>query len=160
MIDANRPLPYPDADLQQHPPRSPRIQLAGLVLMARTVDKLRAKIQGTVGPYKIAPGLSQYLLDWLGLTEEQLTEVVRNAKDDDEIASWLEAHCDPNQFAQINERLTTRGLRDQAHFEEVLPRYPVLREQPQLRNWFEILEADDRWIFDPANAGKPGAQLS
>jgi len=36
----------------------------------------------------------------------------------------------------------------------VLPRYPVLREHPRLRNWFEILDLDDRWIFDPANAAK------
>ena len=37
-------------------------------------------------------------------------------------------------------------------FAEVLPRYPVLREHPELRNWFEILDVDDAWIFDPANA--------
>ena len=32
--------------------------------------------------------------------------------------------------------------------------YPVLRDFPHLRNWFDILDEDDRWIFDPANAAK------
>jgi hypothetical protein len=157
MTPADTSLPYPDADLRLHPPRSPRERLAGLVLMARTVDKLRAKIQGTSGAYKIGPGLSQYLLDWLEITEEQLTGAVRNAKDDAEVARWIEEHCDRAKFAEINERLVNRGLRDEAHRQEVLPRYPVLNERPELRNWFDILEADDAWMFDPRNAGKEGA---
>ena len=57
-------------------------------------------------------------------------------------------------FDAINQRLSERAIRDDAHFAEVLPRYPVLREHPHLRNWFEILEVDDRWSFDPANAEK------
>lgn len=157
MRNADAPLPYPDADLRAHPPRGPRERLAGLVMMARTVDKLRAKIQGTLGPYKIGPGLSQYLIEWLGLTEDQLTEAVRGAKDDAELARWIESRCDRTTFDDINARFEARGLRDEAHRAEVLPRYPVLEEQPQLRLWFDILEADDRWMFDPKNAGKPGS---
>jgi hypothetical protein len=160
MTTPDPSLPYPDADLRAHPPRSPRERLAGLVLMARTVDKLRAKIQGTTGAYKIGPGLSQYLLDWLEIGEDQLTEVVRKAKDDAEVARWIEEHCDRSRFDDINERLTMRGLRDEAHRQEVLPRYPVLQERPELRNWFDILEADDAWMFDPKNAGKAGAALA
>jgi len=69
------------------------------------------------------------------------------------------ARCDPGIFASINERLSMRGIRDEEHFREVLPRYPLLRDRPELRNWFEILEADDIWLFDPANAPKAGEAL-
>ena len=147
-------LPYPDADLRAHPPRSPRVQLGGLYFLARTIDKTRAKLQGTLGPYKIGPGLSVYLLEWLGVTEEAFTEAVRTASNDDEVVAWLHARCDRGTFATINQRLAERGIRDDEHFREVLPRYPVLNDYPHLRNWFEILEVDDRWIFDPANAAK------
>jgi hypothetical protein len=140
-----------DADLRTHPPRSPRVMLGGLVFLARTVDKTRAKLQGTLGPYKIGPGLSVRLFEWLGITEEQFTEAVRAAKTDEDVVSWLHARCDPGTFPAINQRLAERGIRDDEHFREVLPRYPVLNEYPQLRNWFEILEVDDRWIFDPAH---------
>lgn len=150
----NAALPYPDADLRAHPPRSPHEMLGGLYFLARTIDKTRAKIQGTLGLYKVSPGLSGYLIEWLGLTEDEFTEAVRNARTDDDVVSWLHERADENVFASINDRLSLRGIRDEAHFQEVLPRYPILRECPHLRNWFEILELDDRWIFDPANAEK------
>ncbi|HEY4439117.1 MAG TPA: DUF5069 domain-containing protein, partial [Candidatus Elarobacter sp.] len=136
----NGSLPYPDADLREHPPRGPRVMLGGLYFLARTIDKTRAKLQGTLGQYKVGPGISMYLFEWLGLTEEQFTEAVRGAKDDDEVVAWLQAHTDPNGYPSINERLSQRGIRDDEHFLEVLPRYPVLREYPHLRNWFEIFE--------------------
>ncbi|GAC1658135.1 MAG: hypothetical protein NVS4B13_00570 [Candidatus Elarobacter sp.] len=148
------PLRYPDADLRTHPPRSPRVMLGGLYFLARTIDKTRAKLQGTPGSYKIGPGMSAYLLEWLGITEEQFTEAVRDATGDEDVVAWIHSHCDPGTFAAINQRLSERGIRDDAHFAEVLPRYPILREYPHLRNWFEILDLDDRWIFDPANADK------
>jgi Domain of unknown function (DUF5069) len=147
-------LPYPDADLRGHPPRGPRVMLAGLVFLPRTIDKMRAKIQGTLGLYKIGPGISIYLFEGLGITEEEFEAAVREARSDDDVADWIAAHTDPSTYASINERLSGRAIRDDAHFAEVLPRYPVLRENPHLRNWFEIFELDDVWSFDPANAGK------
>ncbi len=145
-------LPYPDADLRVHAPRSPRQQLAGLVFLPRTVDKVRAKLQGTLGSYNVTPGISAYLFEYLGITEEQFTEAVREASSDLDIAEWMRTHCNTTTFAAINAQLSGRAIRDAAHFEQVLPRYPVLREHPEVRNWFEILELDDRWVFDPANA--------
>lgn len=147
-------LPYPDADLRAHPPRSPRAALGGLYFVARTIDKTRAKLQGTLGRYKIGPGISMYLFEWLGITEDEFTDAVRAAKTDDDVVAWIYEHCDPKTFESINERLASRGIRDDAHFAEVLPRYPLLAEHPELRNWFEILELDDVWIFDPANADR------
>ena len=155
-MSAPRPLAYPDADLRVHPPRSPRVMLAGLAFVPRTIDKTRAKLQDTLGFYKIAPGLSAYLFEWLGISEDAFTEAVRQAASDDDVAAWILARCDPGTFGSINERLSLRGIRDDEHFREVLPRYPLLHERPELRNWFEILEADDVWIFDPANAAKLG----
>jgi Domain of unknown function (DUF5069) len=154
---ANAALPYPDADLRTHPPRSPRATLGGLVFLARTIDKTRAKLQGTLGPYKIGPGLSMYLFEWLGITEDEFTETVRSAKTDEDVVAWIHERANPDSFDSINERLSERGIRDDDHFREVLPRYPVLNDYPHLRNWFEILEVDDRWIFDPANAEKIGS---
>jgi len=79
-------------------------------------------------------------------------DAVRTARSDEDVVVWLHSRSDRGTFPAINQRLSERGIRDDDHFREVLPRYPVLREHPDLRNWFEILEIDDRWIFDPANA--------
>ena len=147
-------LPYPDADLREHPPRSPRVMLGGLYFLARTIDKTRAKLQGTLGIYKVSPGISQYVFEWLGITEDEFTAAVRVANHDEDVVEWLLARADPGTFDAINERLSERAIRDDEHLAQVLPRYPVLREYPHLRNWFEIFEVDDRWSFDPANAEK------
>ncbi len=160
MSDRVTDLPYPDADLRAHPPRSARAMLGGLYFLPRTIDKARAKIQGTLGVYKISPGLSGYLLEWLGVREDDFTEAVRNAQTDEEVVAWLRERTDESAYPAINERLSARGIRDEQHFQEVLPRYPVLREHPHLRNWFEILDLDDRWIFDPANAAKINSGVS
>jgi hypothetical protein len=146
-------LPYPDCDLREHAPRAAREKLGGIHFMARTVDKMRAKIQNTLGQYKVGPGISMYLFEWLGITEPQFEEAVRNAKNDGDVVTWLHAHTDPATYADVNERLATRGIRDDAHYAELLPRYPIFLEQPELRHarWFDIFDADDAWIFDPKN---------
>ena len=151
-------LPYPDADLRAHPPRSPHVMLGGLYFLARTIDKTRAKLQDTLGNYKIGPGLSVYLFEWLGVTEDDFTQAVRDAKNDEDVVAWLLARADRDTFRAINQRLSERAIRDDEHFAQVLPRYPVLRDYPHLRNWFEILDLDDRWMFDPANEKKAAEQ--
>ena len=151
------PLRYPDCDLRLHPPRQPRVKLGGIYFMARTVDKVRAKIQGTLGLYRITPGISGYIYEGLGISEEQFEGVVRGAKDDAEIIEWLSNNTDRKRIAEVNEMLINRRIRDAAHRAEFAPRYGILDERPELWTWFDIFEADDVWMFDPKNAGKPGA---
>jgi hypothetical protein len=131
--------------------------LGGIYFLARTIDKTRAKIQGTLGPYKIQPGISGYVFEWLGLTEEQFTEVVRNAKTDDDVVAWLHANTDRETYAGLNDMLVNRRIRDDDHRAQVLPAYPILTGRPDLWNWFEIFELDDVWMYEPANRGKPAA---
>jgi hypothetical protein len=156
-VQQNTPLPYPDADLREHPPRSSRDQLGGIYFLARTIDKTRAKIQGTLGPYKIQPGISGYVFEWLGLTEDQFTAVVRDAKTDADVVAWVHANTDASKYAGLNEMLVNRKIRDDEHRAQVLPAYPILTAYPALWNWFEIFELDDVWMYQPENRGKAGA---
>jgi hypothetical protein len=161
-VQQNDPLPYPDADLRKHPPRSAREMLGGIVFLARTVDKTRAKLQGTLGPYKITPGISGYIFEWLGITEDQWVEAVRNAKSDDDVVRWLHANTDKEKYAGLNDMLVNRKIRDPEHRAQMTPMYPYLADRPDLWNWFEIFDIDDVWMYDPANretlagAGAPG----
>jgi hypothetical protein len=156
-VQQNAPLPYPEADLREHPPRAPRVQLGGINFMARTVDKIRAKLQGTLGPYKIQPGISGYIFEDLGITEDEFTAAVGAAPDDAGVEAWLAAHTDFSKYAALNDMLVNRGIRDAEHRAQVLPAYPILIDRPQLTNWFEIFELDDKWMYEPENRGKPGA---
>jgi len=146
----NATLPFPDCDLRLHPPRSARAMLGGLYFLPRTIDKMRAKIQGTLGLYKIGPGISMYLFEWLGITEADFEAIVRSGASDDEIVSWLHERTDRSKYDWINDQLVNRAIRDEEHRQTMLPNYPILAERPELRNWFEIFDLDDAWIFDPA----------
>jgi len=142
-------------DLRVAPPRSPQVELGGLVLFARTIDKARAKAAGTAGDYKIGPGLSAYLLEWLGIDELAFGAALAAHSDDDAMVRWLHANTDAAVYPSINERLRIRALRDAEHRAAMTPVYPLLAERPDLSNWFEILDYDDALAFGlPAFAAR------
>jgi hypothetical protein len=144
IVDAS--LPFPEADLRDHAPRPAGAMLGGLVFLARTIDKAKAKINGTLGVYKIGPGISIYLLDHLGITEHDFVEAVRAHRDDDAIADWVHAHSDPATYATINEALSQRKVR--AEIREDMGRvYPIIAARPDLDNWFQIFDIDDAAEF-------------
>ena len=159
-MQQNAALPFPDADLRTHPPRGPREQAGGLFFLPRTIDKARAKIQGTLGLYKITPGISGYIFEALGITEDDFVEAVRTATSDNEVVDWLEAHADMSKVPELNEMLVKRQPRDEEHRDSFKAAYPILSLRPDVWTWFEIFELDDAWIFDPANRGKAGSALS
>lgn len=150
-------MAFPDCDLRKHPPRRASEMLGGLYFLARTIDKTRAVLAGTQGEYKVTPGISGYFFDDLGITEEQFTQAVREAQGDEDVVAWLHAHTDRSKYAEINERLATRRLRDAEHRASFAERYPILDERPEVWNWFEIFDLDDDWMFRPENRDKPAA---
>lgn len=139
-----------DFDLRKHPPRGPAEQVAGLYMLGRTIDKARAKLAGTLGPYKIAPGLSGYFLEWLGIEEADFLEAVRTSPDDAAIAAWLRARSDPNGYDAINARLLERAVTDPTRRRQMMGQYPILRERSDLERWFDILVEDDQRMYDDA----------
>lgn len=86
-MDAIRPL------------RSPYEQIAGLLLLARAVDAIRAEL-----PYP------RELVELLGLPEDAFVDAVRCAPDDEAVAEWITAHCNTTTFEAINRRLIDAGL--------------------------------------------------
>jgi hypothetical protein len=104
-------------DLTIQPPRSPYKKMAGLYMMPRTIDKLRAKLPGgKLGAYSIttafAPGLSLMLLDDIGVTEECLLEIVQKVSVEHEIADWLRRQADLSRVVSLNEKLFSPRIED------------------------------------------------
>jgi hypothetical protein len=130
-------------DLTKQPPRSPHEQINGLVMMARTVDKLRATLPGgNAGDYRME-GFSTRLLEHLDIQEDDLRAVVALAQSDDDVAAWLRKHTDPARYEAINRLLVNRtlaDLKDRADFET---RYPSAVGLPAQTPLFDVLERDD-----------------
>lgn len=151
-------------DLRARPPRSCYDELDGLMLMPRTIDKLRAMLPGGhAGEYVInlaephVRGISGYLLERLGIAESDLMEAVRTADDDIGVALWLRERVDTSQYAAINQ--TLRHIKPKHADDEVFFRNlyaPTLALHPELDFIIDIVEADDRRLF-PRGAGSTSA---
>jgi hypothetical protein len=133
-------------DLSKRPPRSPWERLDGVVLLPRTIDKLRASLPGgALGGYKV-PGFSTRALEMIGVREADLLEVVRSASSDADVAAWLRANADTSAYPRVNEHfehLTADKLSDPEDYHR---RYPLARRLG-LTNLFDVLDADDREAF-------------
>jgi hypothetical protein len=139
-------------DLSKRPPRSCFAELDGLMLMPRTIDKLRALLPGgDSGGYVIngeIKGISGYLLGRLGISEADLREAVAAAKDDDDVASWLRERVDTSAYPAINNTLLHIAPRH-AEDPEIFRRIYVetMTAHPELDTVIEIIEADDKRSF-------------
>lgn len=120
--------------------------------MPRTIDKLRGFLPGgNPGGYFIngkTPGISQYLLDRLGISLDDLREAVARAGDEDEIATWLRARTDTSQYDAINatlRRVKPKHAHDPEYFAELYAH--TLAAHPELEHILDIVDEDDRRIF-------------
>lgn len=132
-------------DLTRRPPRSPYEELDGLVMLPRTIDKLRATLPGGVsGEFRVR-GTSQRLLEWLGVEEDAIRDAVAAAKTDDDVAAWLRARVDATKYAEYNRRLLERTTEDvdKEYFYGV---YPWARGRGVVK-LFDVIVEDDRRIF-------------
>jgi hypothetical protein len=134
-------------DLTQHPPRSPYDKLDGLMLMPRTIDKMRALLPGgTPGSYKI-PGMSYALLDIIGVQEQDLQKAVADAETEGDVATWLRSHADTAKYDEANERLSKRKIADTKDPAGVRQRYPILERRSDILTLFDLVIADDAETF-------------
>jgi Domain of unknown function (DUF5069) len=139
-------------DLRLEPPRGCYVELDGLILMPRTIDKLRAQLPGGhPGPYFInggIKGISGYLLERLGIGEGDLLDAVARAASEDEVAAWLRERTDSSQYPAINatlKRIRPKHAEDEVYFRTEYE--ATLRQHPDLEFIVDIVDADDRRLF-------------
>lgn len=141
-------------DLRRHPPRACYEELDGLMLMPRTIDKLRAMLPGgDPGEYVInlnegVRGISGFLLERLGITQNELLEAVREADSEDDVAAWLRQRVDISQYPAINatlRRIKPKHSDDIGAFNALYAE--TLALHPDLEFIVDIIEADDRRMF-------------
>jgi hypothetical protein len=133
-------------DLRVAPPSRPRAELAGIVFLPRSIDKVRATLPGGhLGAYTI-PGFTSMMLDALDVSLADFTESVRTAACDEDVAAFIIARTSPAVIEKWNAEAKARepagGDRAVA-----LERYPWLPERPDLIAAVDVLEEDDRRHF-------------
>lgn len=135
-------------DLTKTPPRSPYVRLGGLLMLARTIDKIRATLPGgNSGAYRVR-GFSSQLLDKLGIQEDDLRAVVALARSDDEVVEWVRKHSDPSKTDEINAAFESETVGGRAGNPDYFERYPVARTLPPQTTLLRVLEIDDAAAFE------------
>jgi hypothetical protein len=137
-------------DLTRIPPRAPREQLAGLVMLPRMIDIARAKLPGgSVGEYQIGRGMSGVVLKHFRLTADEFVGIVAQAEDDNEVLAKLSeglAQADHSKLSHFLKGLTVAHLPAdlRGEFQAFYG-----KELPPDRLVLDVLEEDDARSFPP-----------
>jgi hypothetical protein len=78
-------------DLTKEAPRSPHTVMGGMAIIARTIDKCRASIAGTIGEYHFDCPLDNTLFGFMSIKGDDFKAYVAEGHSDDEIVSWVRA---------------------------------------------------------------------
>lgn len=148
--------PIANRDLSKQAPHSPRDRFGGFVILARTVDKCRASMAGTLGEYHYNCPLDNQLFGFKGIDGAKFKAVVSFAKYYEEAATWLQANGTPKTPAEIKmwsdsaEALKLKdvpALQAPDHRKSVEESCHKLGLNYEAATLFEWLEADDRASF-------------
>ena len=136
-------------DLTKEAPVSPAQRVGGYVALARLADKARAAFQGgNVGEYHTGCPLDLALLNWKGVSYDEIKQEIVNGADDHALAAYLDGHGQPKTPEEIETFSNT--------LEQMNP-----YNNPQRKDWyvgettrlgldpattpmFKYLEADDQ----------------
>lgn len=143
-------------DLTRQAPHSPRDRFGGFAILARTVDKCRASMAGTLGEYHYDCPLDKQLFEFKGISGAKFKTIVSFAKTYEEVALWLQANGIAKTAAEI-ERWSALAeafkMKDMAalqgpeHGRELAEHCRKLGLEFEKATLFEWLEADDRASF-------------
>lgn len=138
-------------DLTKSAPRSPRIRLGGYAILARTIDKGHAALEGTIGEYNFDCPLDNILFDFKGITGSALLDFIRTGADDAAIAVWVSAHGIPKTAQEIQawsdavEKQSLIGVPEKREWFSGACKAVGLN--PETASLFDLLEADDKASF-------------
>ncbi len=99
-------------DLRKVFPRSMRVKMEGYVHLARMIDKCRAVLAGTEGEYIYPCPMDERLMEFAGITADQLTAAVKTNPIDQSVADWFRKTAKPHKPAELdewNDMMLTRG---------------------------------------------------
>ncbi len=147
-------MAYNPYDLTQHPPRSPRCRLGGVVILPRLLDKARATLNKTQGEYTYGCSLDQYVLAFFGIEENALLDQVSKGLGDGEIFIWIVANAKHKRsgqeiasFSAYHEQRTGGSPEKRERMSQYQSSTPAGAKREDIFTWFDVLDLDDHQSF-------------
>ena len=144
-------------NLNQSPPRSPRVRLGGYVVLPRILDKGRAELAGTAGEFKYNNPADYHWFRFTGITPEALKAELATGKGDGEILAWIEQNAPhkraPWEIEQWSAYFSKRGPDSDVETLELFAKRvgEFNKNREDVITWFDLLDLDDYVTF----GGKP-----
>ena len=141
-------------DLTQHPPRSCRAEVDGIIFLPRAIDKVRATLPGgNIGSYlnlkDEIPTLSGLFYRRMRITHEEFASAVASAESDADVVAWLRARIDDRAVEKFTAQLLS--IRLGGIPEEGRPAlqvyYPAAKQAPDDMLLVDLIDADDAAAF-------------
>lgn len=136
-------------DLTTSYPRSVKDKIAGVVMLARTTDKAKAHLDGSLGEYHYNCPMDQAVFGFLGIDAEQFLEAVKHAKhagDIEAYAKTLTAKKTPAEIEHWNasflQYAPEPGSDGAAYFHEL--RSQVAPDRTDVVAWADLLDLDEK----------------
>ncbi|NNM28383.1 MAG: DUF5069 domain-containing protein [Akkermansiaceae bacterium] len=136
-------------DLTKDVPRSPRATLGGYVVAARTLDKCRADLNGSIGEYHFDCPLDNLFFDFTGITADAFRELVKTGASDEDVADWVQKHSkvkDRQAIIQWNNDLRYKSINQMPiELQEFLEGYipECLPAGAVVHAWFDVYDIEE-----------------
>jgi len=133
-------------DLTKTTPRSVHEKFYGIVQLGRTTDKAKALAHGNIGEYHYDSPMDQAVLSFLGIDPVKYLEVIRAARSDDEIKSYVAPYVhkkNPQELETWNQMcVTTPPIGESLAFMTEL-RKKLAPERNDITTWADVLDLDE-----------------
>jgi hypothetical protein len=141
-------------DLRKEPPRSPHVRIHDYVILARTLDKGRASLNGALGDFHFDCPLDNQLFGFKGINAAEFLGKVQTGATDEEMGQWLDEHGtiqtpgSISQWSQSMEAMRPYENPDQRSW--FIEKCKPLGLNPANTTLFGFLDADDKASFPNA----------
>jgi len=144
-------------DLTKNFPRSPKLELAGIVMLARTVDKARASNASTLGEYRYDCPLDKEVFEFLGVDQAEFAkkaDELSNTQFEQWVRSTFLAKKTPDQIEKFNTEFLadapTPGSDGEEYFLGVRNRVDPSRTD--VVTWADLLDLEEGRAKKPVGA--------
>lgn len=137
-------------DLAREYPRSPRDTLAGYVIAARSLDKCRASLAGTLGDYRWPSYIDRLFFEFAGIGAEAFSAVVATGASDEQVAVWIGQQAAPRPRIDVikwnnrqrETRLSELPDKNQEFMEDYIPKFTP-KNRP-VYCWFDVYDLEEK----------------
>jgi hypothetical protein len=136
-------------DLTTSFPASVKAELFGIVQLQRTIEKGKALAHGNVGEYHYNCPMDVAVFTFLGIDHEQLLNVIKNAKSDDEINAYVKPFIEKKsaeELATWNKNWLAsgpaEGSESYSYFIDL--RTQVAPDRTDIKAWADLLDLDEK----------------